>query len=181
MILSDRQIKERRGMIEPFVDHQVNEGVISYGLSSFGYDIRISDKFKIFSNAHSVIVDPKNLDERSMVDHQGGYCMIPPNSFILAKSIEVMNMPRDVTGLVTCKSTYARLGILIPTTVLEAGWRGEITLEVSNATPLPAKVYANEGIAQVLFFTGEPCGISYDDRQGKYQDQQGVTLPTVRK
>jgi len=167
-------------MIEPFINGQVSEGVISYGLSSYGYDIRVSDEFLIFSNAHTTVVDPKNFDTKSVVKHKGDTCIIPPNSFVLAKSVETMDMPKDVTGIILCKSTYIRAGILIPTTVLEAGWRGEITLEISNATPLPAKVYANEGIAQVLFFKGEEfCSTSYADRRGKYQDQIGVTLPTV--
>jgi dCTP deaminase len=168
------------GLIEPFVDGQVRDGVISYGLSSYGYDIRVADEFKIFTNVHSRVVDPKQFDPESMVDFGGEVCIIPPNSFVLAHSVETMRMPRNVTGLVLCKSTYIRAGILIPTTVLEAGWAGVITLEIGNVTPLPAKVYANEGIAQVLFFEGdEPPTVSYADREGKYQNQVGVVLARV--
>jgi dCTP deaminase len=169
-----------RGMIEPFEEAQKRDGVISYGVSSYGYDIRVADHFKIFTNIHSRIVDPKNFDPESMVDFKGGVCTIPPNSFVLAHSVETIRMPREVTGLVLCKSTYIRAGVLIPTTVLEAGWEGVITLEIGNVTPLPAKIYANEGIAQVLFFEGdEPPDISYADRKGKYQDQKGVVLPRI--
>ena len=169
-----------QGMIEPFVDGQVRDGVISYGLSSYGYDIRVADEFRIFTNVHSTIVDPKQFDSRSMVDFRGDLCIIPPNSFVLARSVERMRMPRNVTGIVLCKSTYIRVGVLIPTTVLEAGWEGEITLEIGNVTPLPAQIYANEGIAQILFFEGdEECETSYADRQGKYQAQQGVVLPRL--
>jgi dCTP deaminase len=168
------------GMIEPFEEAQKRDGVISYGVSSYGYDIRVADQFKIFTNVHSRIVDPKNFDPDSMVDFQGDVCTIPPNSFVLAHSMETIRMPREVTGLVLCKSTYIRAGVLIPTTVLEAGWEGVITLEIGNVTPLPAKIYANEGIAQVLFFEGDdPPEVSYADRQGKYQDQKGVVLPRI--
>lgn len=167
-------------MIEPFVADQVRQGVISYGVSSYGYDIRVSNQFKIFTNVHSSIVDPKNFDPQAYVDFEGEVCVIPPNSFVLAHSVEMIRMPRNVTGVVLCKSTYIRAGVLIPTTVLEAGWEGIITLEISNVTPLPAKIYANEGIAQVLFFEGdEPCDVSYGDRKGKYQHQKGVVLPRV--
>lgn len=168
------------GMIEPFVEEQVRDGVISYGVSSYGYDIRVADEFKIFTNVHSTIVDPKHFDPNAYVDFKGEVCVIPPNSFVLAKSVEYIRMPRNVTGIVLCKSTYIRAGVLIPTTVLEAGWEGIITLEISNVTPLPARIYANEGIAQVLFFEGdEICDTSYADRRGKYQGQQGVVLPRV--
>ncbi len=168
------------GMIEPFVEDQVRQGVISYGVSSYGYDIRVADDFKIFTNVYSTIIDPKNFDSRSMVDFKGDVCIIPPNSFVLARSVETVRMPRNVTGVVLCKSTYIRSGVLIPTTVLEAGWAGVITLEIGNVTPVPAKIYANEGIAQVLFFTGdEECDTSYADRKGKYQNQTGVVLPRV--
>jgi dCTP deaminase len=175
-----RKMAAECGMIEPFVDGQVREGVISYGVSSYGYDIRVSDEFKVFTNVNSTIVDPKNFDPNAYVDFKGDVCIIPPNSFVLARSVERMRMPRDVTGIVLCKSTYIRAGVLIPTTVLEAGWEGIITLEISNVTPLPARIYANEGIAQILFFEGdEPCDISYADRSGKYQGQQGLVLPRI--
>jgi dCTP deaminase len=168
------------GMIEPFQEDQVRKGVISYGVSSYGYDIRVADEFKIFTNVYSTVVDPKNFDPQSMVDFKGDVCVIPPNSFVLARSVETVRMPREVTGVVLCKSTYIRAGVLIPTTVLEAGWEGVITLEIGNVTPLPAKIYANEGIAQVLFFVGdETCEVSYADRKGKYQHQSGVVLPRV--
>lgn len=175
-----KKMAQEYGMIEPFVADQVRQGVISYGVSSYGYDIRVSNQFKIFTNVHSRIVDPKNFDPQAYVDFAGEVCVIPPNSFVLAHSVEMIRMPRNVTGVVLCKSTYIRAGVLIPTTVLEAGWEGIITLEISNVTPLPAKVYANEGIAQVLFFEGdEPCDISYGDRKGKYQHQKGVVLPRI--
>jgi dCTP deaminase len=169
-----------QGMIDPFVEGQKGNGVISFGLSSYGYDIRVADMFKIFTNVNSTVVDPKNFDPNAYVDFKGSVCVIPPNSFVLAHSVETMRMPRDVTGVVLCKSTYIRAGVLIPTTVLEAGWEGIITLEISNVTPLPARVYANEGIAQVLFFEGdEACDVSYADRSGKYQNQRGVVLPRI--
>ena len=169
-----------QGMIEPFVDGQKRDGFISYGVSSYGYDIRVADEFKIFTNVHSRIVDPKSFDPNSMVDFKGDVCIIPPNSFVLARSVETVRMPRTVTGLVLCKSTYIRAGVLIPTTVLEAGWEGVITLEIGNVTPLPAKVYANEGIAQVLFFEGDEAPeVSYAERKGKYQHQTGVVLPRI--
>jgi dCTP deaminase len=175
-----KRLAKEQGMIDPFVDTQVREGVISYGVSSYGYDIRVSDEFKIFTNIHSRVVDPKEFDPKAYVDFTGEVCIIPPNSFVLARSVEMMRMPSNVTGVVLCKSTYIRAGILIPTTVLEAGWEGIITLEITNVTPLPAKVYANEGIAQILFFEGdELCDTSYADRKGKYQNQQGVVLPRV--
>ncbi len=175
-----RRMALSHGMIEPFVDAQVREGVISYGVSSYGYDIRVASDFKIFTNLFSSIVDPKHFTPEAYVDFHGEECIIPPNSFVLAESVERIRMPRNVTGLVLCKSTYIRAGVLIPTTVLEAGWEGTITLEIGNMTPLPAKIYANEGIAQVLFFEGdEMCDISYADRKGKYQDQRGVVLPRV--
>jgi len=175
-----RQMAENHGMIEPFVARQVKDGVISYGVSSYGYDIRVASNFKIFTNVHSRIVDPKNFDSQAYVDFTGPECIIPPNSFVLAHSVERMRMPETVTGIVLCKSTYIRAGVLIPTTVLEAGWQGIITLEISNVTPLPARIYANEGIAQILFFEGdEACDVSYADRAGKYQDQTGVVFPRV--
>ena len=174
------QMASEHGMIEPYAANQVRDDVISYGVSSYGYDIRVGSHFKIFTNVHSRIVDPKAFDPDAYVDFVGDVCIIPPNSFVLAESVERIRMPRDVTGLVLCKSTYIRAGVLIPTTVLEAGWEGTITLEIGNMTPLPAKVYANEGIAQVLFFEGdEACDISYADRKGKYQNQEGVVLPRI--
>lgn len=174
-----RMVLEHR-MIEPFIEEQVSEGVISYGISSYGYDVRVADRFKIFTNVYSRIVDPKHFDPQAYVDFQGDVCVIPPNSFVLAESVEKIRMPHNVTALVLCKSTYIRAGVLIPTTVLEAGWEGTITLEIGNVTPLPAKVYANEGIAQILFFEGdELCDVSYADRKGKYQNQSGVVLPRV--
>ncbi len=175
-----RKMAREHGMIEPFADNQVREGVISYGVSSYGYDIRVADEFKVFTNVYSTVVDPKQFDPNAYVDIKGDVCIIPPNSFVLAMSVEFIRMPRNVTGIVLCKSTYIRAGVLIPTTVLEAGWEGIITLEISNVTPLPARIYANEGIAQVLFFEGdEICDVSYADRKGKYQHQQGVVLPRV--
>lgn len=167
-------------MIEPFVNEQNSDGVISYGLSSYGYDIRVADDFKIFTNVNYTVVDPKNFDDNSFVEFQGEICTIPPNSFALARSIEYMRMPRNVTGIVLGKSTYARCGIVTNFTPLEAGWEGHITIEISNTTPLPARIYAREGIAQVLFFeSDEACRISYADRGGKYQSQTGITLPIV--
>lgn len=184
MIKSDIWIEKmaNQGMIEPFVNAQVNDGVISYGLSSYGYDIRIADEFKIFTNVNTTIVDPKNFDANSFVGFQGKICTIPPNSFALGRSIEYMRMPRNVTGIVLGKSTYARCGIVTNFTPLEAGWEGHITIEISNTTPLPARIYANEGIAQVLFFASDDvCRISYADRPGggKYQGQKGITVAKV--
>ena len=159
-------------MIEPFSDKQVREGVISYGVSSYGYDVRIADEFKIFTNINSTIVDPKNFDPRSFVDFKGDVCVIPPNSFALARTVEYFRIPRDVIVIALGKSTYARCGIILNVTPLEPEWEGIVTLEVSNTTPLPAKIYANEGIAQVLFFeSDEVCETSYKDKAGKYQAQ----------
>ncbi|HEY84163.1 MAG TPA: dCTP deaminase [Chloroflexi bacterium] len=167
-------------MIEPFVREQTRDGVISYGASSYGYDIRVADEFKIFHNVNFTVVDPKNFDDRAFVEFQGEICVIPPNSFALARSIEYFRMPRNVTGVVLGKSTYARCGIVTNFTPLEAGWEGHITIEISNTTPLPARIYANEGIAQVLFFASdEACRVSYADRKGKYQGQRGITLPKL--
>lgn len=175
-----RRMANESGMIEPFVEAQVRQGVMSFGVSSYGYDIRVGSHFKIFTNLYSTVVDPKNFRPEAYVDFEGSECIIPPNSFVLAESVETIRMPRNVTALVLCKSTYIRAGVLIPTTVLEAGWEGTITLEIGNMTPLPAKIYANEGIAQVLFFEGdEDCDVSYADRKGKYQGQHGVTLPRI--
>ncbi len=181
-IKADRWIKKmalEHRMIEPFEDRQVRDGVISYGVSSYGYDIRVADEFKIFTNINSTIVDPKNFDERSFVDIKGD-CIIPPNSFALAKTIEYFRIPRDVLTVCVGKSTYARCGLIVNVTPFEPEWEGFVTLEISNTTPLPAKVYANEGIAQVLFFqSDETCEVSYKDKKGKYQGQQGLTLPKL--
>ena len=182
-IRPDRWIREMcktHKMIEPYVENQVREGVISYGLSSYGYDVRIADEFKIFTNINTTIVDPKGFDPRSFVDYQGEVALIPPNSFALGRSVEYFKIPRNVLTICVGKSTYARCGIITNVTPFEPEWEGYVTLEISNTTPLPAKIYANEGIAQVLFFeSDEPCLVSYADRQGKYQGQQGIVLPTV--
>jgi dCTP deaminase len=168
------------GMIDPFVDHQVREGVISYGLSAYGYDIRVADEFKIFTNVNTAVVDPKNFDPRSFVDYKGDVCIIPPNSFALSRTVEDFKMPRNVYGLTIGKSTYARCGIIINVTGFDAEWEGNATLEISNTTPLPCRIYANEGIAQVLFFESDQvCERSYKDKKGKYQSQQNITLPKI--
>ena len=168
------------GMIEPFVDTQVREGVVSYGLSSYGYDIRVADEFKVFTNINSTVVDPKNFDARSFVDVRADVCIIPPNSFALAKTVEYFRIPRDVLTVCVGKSTYARCGLIVNVTPFEPEWEGFVTLEISNTTPLPARVYANEGVAQVIFIeSDEPCETSYRDRGGKYQGQKGVTLPRI--
>ncbi len=175
-----RKMALEHGMIEPFAEGEKREGVISYGLSSYGYDIRIADQFKIFTNVFSAVVDPKNFDTRSMVDYQGEVCIIPPNSFALGRSVEYFRIPRSVLTVCLGKSTYARCGIIINVTPFEPEWEGYVTLEISNTTPLPAKIYANEGIAQVLFFEAdEPCETSYVDKRGKYQGQQRIVLPKV--
>ena len=175
-----RKMALEHGMIDPFVDHQVREGVISYGLSAYGYDIRIADEFKIFTNVNTAVVDPKNFDPRSFVDYKGDVCIIPPNSFALSRTVEDFRMPRNVYGLTIGKSTYARCGIIINVTGFDAEWEGNATLEISNTTPLPCRIYANEGIAQVLFFeSDEVCERSYKDKQGKYQSQQNITLPRI--
>ena len=182
-IKSDRWIREmcvEHRMIEPFEDRQVRHGVISYGISSYGYDLRIADEFKIFTNVNSTIVDPKALDAATMVDFKGPVAIIPPNSFALGRSVEYFRVPRNVLCVCVGKSTYARCGIITNVTPFEPEWEGHVTLEISNTTPLPARVYANEGIAQVLFFEGdEPCETSYKDRAGKYQRQSGITLPRL--
>jgi len=175
-----RKMALEQKMIEPFVDHQVREGVISYGVSSYGYDVRVADEFKIFTNVFSTIVDPKAFDTNSMVDFKGDVCIIPPNSFAFAKTIEYFRIPRGVLTICVGKSTYARCGIIVNVTPFEPEWEGYVTLEISNTTPLPAKIYANEGLAQVLFLEGdELCEISYADKKGKYQNQQGILLPRV--
>ena len=178
-----REMARTQGMIDPFAPAQVRASqagrVISYGVSSYGYDMRCASEFKVFTNAYSTIVDPKGFDERSFVDMEGAQCLIPPNSFALARSIERFRIPPDVMTLCVGKSTYARCGIIVNVTPLEPGWEGHVTLELSNTTPLPAKVYANEGIAQVVFFQGAPCTTTYDARGGKYMGQTGVTGPRV--
>ena len=182
-IKADRWIKKmalEHGMIDPFEDRQVRQGVISYGLSSYGYDIRVADEFKVFTNINSTVVDPKNFDNRSFVDVKADVCIIPPNSFALAKTVEYFRIPRNVLTICVGKSTYARCGLIVNVTPFEPEWEGYVTLEISNTTPLPAKVYANEGISQVLFFeSDEECEVSYADKAGKYQKQQGLTLPRL--
>jgi dCTP deaminase len=175
-----RRMALEHRMIEPFCETQVRDGVVSYGLSSYGYDVRIADEFKIFTNINSTIVDPKRFDPRSFVDLKGEVCIIPPNSFVLARTVEYFRIPRNVLTVCVGKSTYARCGIIVNVTPFEPEWEGIVTLEVSNTTPLPARIYANEGIAQVLFFeSDEPCEVSYADKRGKYQAQQGLTLPRL--
>ena len=179
-----RRMAEEHGMIEPFSPVQVKEvdgkRIVSYGTSSYGYDIRCSNEFKLFTNINSTIVDPKNFDPNSFVEVHGDYCIIPPNSFALARTVEYFRIPRDVLVICLGKSTYARCGIIVNVTPLEPEWEGHVTLEFSNTTPLPAKVYANEGLCQFLFLKGEkPCEISYADRAGKYMHQRGVTLPKL--
>lgn len=175
-----KKMAREHKMIEPFVDGQVRDGVISYGVSSYGYDIRVANEFKIFTNVFSATVDPKNFDPKSMVDHVGDVCIVPPNSFALARTVEYFRIPRNVLTVCLGKSTYARCGIIVNVTPFEPEWEGFVTLEISNTTPLPAKIYANEGIAQVLFFEGdEPCEISYADKKGKYQNQQQIELPKL--
>ena len=175
-----RKMALEHRMIEPFEAGQVRNGVISYGVSSYGYDIRVADEFKIFTNVHSAIVDPKNFDPMSMVDFKGEVCVIPPNSFALARTIEYFRIPRSTLTVCVGKSTYARCGIIVNVTPFEPEWEGFVTLEISNTTPLPAKIYANEGIAQVLFFQAdEMCETSYADKKGKYQAQQSIVLPKL--
>lgn len=175
-----RKMAREHGMIEPFEERQVRESVISYGLSSYGYDMRVARTFRIFTNVNSAIVDPKAFDERSFVEFEGDVCIIPPNSFALATSVEYFRIPRNVMTICVGKSTYARCGIITNVTPFEPQWEGHVTLEISNTTPLPAKIYAGEGISQVLFFeSDEPCQVSYADRKGKYQQQRGVTLPRI--
>jgi dCTP deaminase len=175
-----RKMALEHKMIEPFADRQVSDGVISYGVSSYGYDIRVTDEFKIFTNVYSAIVDPKHFDQRSMVDYKGNVCIIPPNSFVLARTVEYFRIPRGVLTICFGKSTYARCGIIVNVTPFEPEWEGFVTLEISNTTPLPAKIYANEGIAQVLFFEGdEECEVSYADKKGKYQKQESIVLPKL--
>jgi dCTP deaminase len=179
MLKNDRWIKEmaEKGMLEPFNKEQVREGVISYGISSYGYDMRIADEFKIFTNINNTIVDPKGFDIKSFIDFKGDVCIAPPNSFVLGRSVEYFRIPREVLVICLGKSTYARCGIVINVTPLEPEWEGYVTIEISNTSPLPAKIYANEGIAQLLFIEGsEVCERSYADKAGKYQAQKGITL-----
>lgn len=182
-IQSDRWIRrmcEEHRMIEPFESGQIRDGSISYGVSSYGYDIRVAPDFKVFTNVHNVVVDPKSFDDRSFVNVEAEECLIPPNSFALARTVEYFRIPRDVLVLCVGKSTYARCGIIVNVTPLEPTWEGYLTLEISNTTPLPARIYANEGIAQLIFFQGtEAPEVTYADRKGKYQGQQGVTLPKL--
>lgn len=187
-VLSDRSIRElsiKHSMIQPFVDSQnrhneKNEKIISYGLSSYGYDARVADEFKIFTNINSSVVDPKHFDQDSFVDRKSDVCVIPPNSFVLGRTIEYFKIPRDVLVLCVGKSTYARCGIIVNVTPLEPEWEGHVTLEFSNTTPLPAKIYAGEGVCQFIFFkSSDNCETSYADRKGKYMKQTGVTLPTI--
>ncbi len=175
-----RQMALDHGMIEPYEDRQVRDGVISYGVSSYGYDMRVAREFKIFTNVLSSIVDPKDFDPKSFVEFEGDYCIVPPNSFALARSVEYFRIPRDILTICVGKSTYARCGIITNVTPFEPEWEGFVTLEISNTTPLPAKIYANEGIAQVLFLKGNaPPEVSYRDKRGKYQAQVGITLPRL--
>lgn len=180
-----RRMATERGMIEPFVENQVKEleggaRAISYGLSSYGYDLRVSNEFKVFTNVFNTVVDPKNFDDRSFVDLETDVCIVPPNSFALARSVEYFRIPREVLTICVGKSTYARCGIIVNVTPFEPEWEGHVTLEISNTTPLPAKIYANEGLAQVVFFQArEVCETSYADRQGKYMKQRGITVPRI--
>ncbi len=180
---SDTWIREKAknsGMIEPFCENQIGKNVVSYGLSSYGYDIRVSDEFKIFTNINSTVVDPKNFDQANVVDFKGEVAIVPPNSFALARTVEYFRIPRNVLAICLGKSTYARCGIIVNVTPFEPEFEGHITIEISNTTPLPAKIYANEGIAQVLFLEGdEVCETSYKDKNGKYQSQTGITLPRI--
>jgi dCTP deaminase len=183
MVLSDKEIKEyvkKYRMIEPFQSSQVKKGVISFGLSSYGYDFRLADEFKIFTNVYSATVDPKNFVKKAFIDFKGKVCIIPPNSFVLGRSLEYFRIPRDVIGICLGKSTYARCGIIVNVTPLEPEWEGYVTVEISNTTPLPAKIYAGEGICQVIFVKGSQiCQVSYKDKKGKYQKQKELTLPKV--
>jgi dCTP deaminase len=175
-----RRMALEHQMIEPFVEQQMRTGVVSFGLSSYGYDIRVADEFKVFTNINTTVIDPKAFDPRSFVDLKTEVCIVPPNSFALARTVEYFRIPRDVMTVCLGKSTYARCGIIVNVTPFEPEWEGTATLEISNTTPLPAKIYAHEGIAQVLFFqSDEPCAISYRDKKGKYQAQLEVTLPKI--
>ena len=183
MLKSDRWIRKmskEHDMINPFSEKQVREGVISYGLSSYGYDLRVADEFKIFTNVNNALVDPKRFDEKSFVTVQTDICIVPPNSFALARSVEYFKIPRSVLTICVGKSTYARCGIIVNVTPFEPEWEGFVTLEISNTTPLPARIYANEGLCQIIFLeSDELCEISYADRKGKYQAQKGIVLPKL--
>jgi dCTP deaminase len=183
MLKSDRWIRkmsQEHDMINPFSEKQVREGVISYGLSSYGYDLRVADEFKIFTNVNNAMVDPKRFDEKSFVTVQTDICIVPPNSFALARSVEYFKIPRSVLTICVGKSTYARCGIIVNVTPFEPEWEGFVTLEISNTTPLPARIYANEGLCQIIFFeSDEVCETSYADRKGKYQAQKGIVLPKL--
>jgi dCTP deaminase len=183
MLKSDRWIRkmsQEHDMINPFSEKQVREGVISYGLSSYGYDLRVADEFKIFTNVNNALVDPKRFDEKSFVTVQTDICIVPPNSFALARSVEYFKIPRSVLTICVGKSTYARCGIIVNVTPFEPEWEGFVTLEISNTTPLPARIYANEGLCQIIFFqSDEICETSYADRKGKYQAQKGIVLPKL--
>ena len=175
-----REMAQKHGMIDPFTENLKRDGVISYGLSSYGYDARVSREFKIFTNVDSAVVDPKDFSTQSFVDRENDVCVIPPNSFALARTVEYFRIPRDTLVICLGKSTYARCGIIVNVTPLEPEWEGHVTLEFSNTTPLPAKIYANEGACQFIFLKGDkPCDVSYRDRSGKYQSQTGVTLPRL--
>jgi dCTP deaminase len=183
-IKSDKWIREKslkKDMISPFEDKQISSNKISYGLSSYGYDIRVTDEYKIFTNINNSIIDPKRFDEDSFVNFKGDVCIVPANSFALARSVEYFKIPRNVLTICLGKSTYARCGIIVNVTPFEPEWEGHVTLEISNTTPLPAKIYSNEGLCQVLFFeSDEDCEVSYKDKKGKYQNQTGITLPKVK-
>ncbi len=177
-----RKMSLEHEMITPFREELIAKDIVSYGLSSYGYDIRVADEFKIFTNINAEVVDPKDFDENNVVDFKGDVCIVPPNSFALARTVEYFKMPSDTLAICLGKSTYARCGIIVNVTPFEPGFEGHITIEISNTTPLPAKIYANEGIAQVLFFQGdEQCETTYADRKGKYQSQTGITLPRILK
>lgn len=174
-------MSQTSGMIEPFVEKQQASGIISYGLSSYGYDARLADEFMVFTNIDNAIVDPKKFDRQSFVERKTDVCVIPPNSFVLARTVEYFRIPKDVLVICLGKSTYARCGLIVNVTPLEPGWEGQVTLEISNTTPLPARIYANEGVAQFIFMRGEsPCEVTYADRAGKYMGQRGVTLPRLK-
>ncbi len=177
-----REMSLEHDMISPFSEELVAKDIVSYGLSSYGYDIRVADEFKIFTNINAEVVDPKDFNENNVVDFKGDFCIVPPNSFALARTVEYFKMPSDTLAICLGKSTYARCGIIVNVTPFEPGFEGHITIEISNTTPLPAKIYANEGIAQVLFLQGdEQCETTYSDRKGKYQSQTGITLPRILK
>ncbi|MDH5203087.1 MAG: dCTP deaminase [Nitrospirota bacterium] len=183
MVKNDRWIKEMaaKGMIKPFQEEQVKEGSISYGVSSYGYDMRIADEFKLFTQLHNTVIDPKALDTKSFIDFKGNICIIPPHSFVLGRSVEYFRIPREIIVICLGKSTYARCGIVINVTPLEPEWEGFVTIEISNTAPLPVKIYSQEGIAQLLFLEGsEMCEKSYADKAGKYQAQKGITLAKIR-